>query len=294
MTDELVMESERETMDRELLDVRQLPPLSLTASRLLEAVADEDIELEALAAIISDDPGLTARIVGLANSAYFGQRQPIFTVEEAIIRVLGLSMVKSLALSISVAGVFQPQRCEGFDVQGYWCRALGTAQLARLLILRMPPSERPEVDGVYLCGLLHNLGLLLLAHQVPDRYASVLRDKLATPEVHLVEIERTQLGLDHLQAGSWLLRRWHLPDSVVDVAAHAADEVYQGDFAIYVTLVREASRWMNGLLDGHPAALSETGTLTTLPGLTTETLAAVESRFVQQYEELASLARMLN
>ncbi len=73
----------------EVLELKHLPPLSITATRLLEAVGDPDVDVERLAEIINQDPGLMGRIVGLANAAYFGQRNPITTVQEAIFVFLG-------------------------------------------------------------------------------------------------------------------------------------------------------------------------------------------------------------
>ena len=93
-------------------------------------VADDRFSLEDLALVINQDPGLSARILGLANSAYFGQTNPILTVEDAIIRVLGLNMVKSLAVSIAVSGVFDSSACRSFDLHEYWSHSLSIAMLA--------------------------------------------------------------------------------------------------------------------------------------------------------------------
>ncbi|MCU7810600.1 MAG: HDOD domain-containing protein, partial [Candidatus Thiodiazotropha sp. (ex Notomyrtea botanica)] len=84
------------TATHKVLKLKHLPPLSSTATRLLELLADEDLSLELLSNVISQDPGISARILGVANSAYFGQTSPIHSVEEAVIRVLGLNMVRSL------------------------------------------------------------------------------------------------------------------------------------------------------------------------------------------------------
>ena len=86
------------------MDLEHLPPLTPVATRLLAVTSDPDLAINELAAIIEQDPPLTARILGLANSAFFGQVNPIFKVEHAIIRVLGLNMVRSLALSIALTG----------------------------------------------------------------------------------------------------------------------------------------------------------------------------------------------
>jgi hypothetical protein len=114
------------TAGQKILQARDLPPLSFTATRLLELSADPDVEVDDLAAVIEQDPALTARILGVANSAYFGQVNPVLSVETAIIRVLGFNMVKSLALSIAMAGIFDTSKCPSFDLETYcakpWAR----------------------------------------------------------------------------------------------------------------------------------------------------------------------------
>jgi HD-like signal output (HDOD) protein len=161
----------------EILEIKHLPPLSITATRLLEAIGDPDVEVEDLAEIINHDPGLMGRIVGLANAAYFGQRNPITTVQEAIIRVLGINMVKSLALSISVSGAFQATSCPGFDTKEYWFEAIGCATMSRMMALRVPIDKRPDPDRIYLSGLLHNIGYLVLAHIFPSKLSQVFAIK---------------------------------------------------------------------------------------------------------------------
>ena len=117
----------------DVLCLEQIPPLSATAARLLEIATDPDLEVAQLAEVIEQDPPLTARILGLANSAFFGQANPVLTVEEAIIRVLGLNMVRSLALSLALAGSFNTAACPAFRLDRYWLQALASAALGREL-----------------------------------------------------------------------------------------------------------------------------------------------------------------
>ena len=162
------MDADKARVERAVLETRHLPPLSTTANRLLQAVSDDDIDLRELSGIIEQDPGLAARIVGLANSAYFSQSSPVYSVEEAIIRVLGLNMVKSLALGITVAGAFEVERCSAFDIAGYCFEALMAGQLLGPMVMALPVAARPVPNPLYPPRFFHKLGVLLLGHLAPE------------------------------------------------------------------------------------------------------------------------------
>jgi HD-like signal output (HDOD) protein len=250
------MDADKAGIKIAVLELKHLPPLSMTASKLMEAVTDDDIDLKELAGIIDQDPGLAARIIGLANSAYFSQPTPVYSVEEAIIRVLGLNMVKSLALGITVAGVFEVDRCPRFDLSGYWFEALAAGQLARSLVMALPAKSRPDMSVLYLGGLFHNLGMLLLVHVVGEAYSAVLQETKKS-EADLLTIERDRLGVDHRAASTWLAERWHLPPVIVTLMSRLGEPDYQGDHLIEVRLLNAAVMWVADLRQGQVNPLVE-------------------------------------
>jgi len=282
------------TVKGELTQIKHLPPLSHTASRLLQVLSDDNLDIKELAGIIEQDSGVTARIMGLANSAYFGQVNPVNTVQNAITRVLGLNMVKSLALGIAMAGAFDSRACQAFDLDQYWAHALGTALMGRLLARQISSDDAVDPDSVYLCGLLHHIGTLLLAHSFPGRFSSALTRLAANPDEDIRSLEREELGIDHVEAGEWLARRWHLPEAVVDTVTYVGDEDYAGDYAVQVSLVTSAGNWMQALLRGEPYPLAEDPSLNDLSGLDETPLSTMEKEFIDQFEELRATARSLS
>jgi len=279
---------------QEILDIKHLPPLSVTASRLLETVANPDVEIADLSYIISQDPGLMARIIGLANAAYFGQAIAITTVHDAIVRVLGINMVKSLAISISVSGAFKSDGCTGFSTKQYWFNAIGCATMSRMMALRIPTGERPDPEKVYLSGLLHNLGCLVLAHMFPTKLSRVYKILQQDQEADLEALQREHLGVDWISAGEWLVNRWHLPDFVSDVMGSVADRSYAPQDKYDVTLIRAAIQWMRGypgVEDEH--RLSAGFGSTEIPGLGVDALDLIEDKFLGNCEELEALASRL-
>ncbi|MEJ2528944.1 MAG: HDOD domain-containing protein, partial [Gammaproteobacteria bacterium] len=229
-----------------------------------------------------------------ANAAYFGQKNSISTVREAIIRVLGINMVKSMALSIAVSGVFQTNSCSGFDAQEYWFNAIGCATLSRMMALRIPAGERPDPDMVYLGGLLHNLGCLVLAHVFPSKLSHVMALKADNPNANLEELQQEYLGVDWVSAGEWLVSRWHLPGFVGEAMRSVADDETPSD-RYDIAMIRCAVKWIasNPENESGRSSLKQCCELESIPGLSDDALDIIEVKFFDQCEELHALAACL-
>ena len=276
----------------QVLQTRHLPPLSVTASQLLEKVADSDVELKDLALIIGRDPGLSARIIGLSNAACFGQTRTVTNLNDAIVRV-GLTRVKSIALGIAVSGAFDTGKCPDFDLQEYWSAALGCAELAKMVSLRLPAAIRPDPGAVYLCGLLHNLGALIIACVFPDECSRVYRSYREDPSRDIALLEREYVGISRQQAMEWLGIRWHLPGFVVGAACHYIDMTYTGPGDTMILVVGVAARSVRGG-QGDCAGLPEDPIVTNRLHLTPIELDGIEDEFQARREELRALSKTLS
>lgn len=217
-------------------DLLLLPPLPAIACRLLDLVAREDCRIEELASLIEQDPGLTARIIGIANSAYFARRSEICSVADAIVRVLGLNLVRGIAIGIALSKPFDASACAGFQLDRYWYRAVQTANLAARLGA-VGNLKRSARDCLFLCGLLHNLGQLALVHIFPDRMARVFENWAQQPEQGLLALESRLLATTEIETGTILARRWQLPATVTDVVAFRREPWRAGGTAPVVQLV---------------------------------------------------------
>lgn len=273
--------------------LRYLPPLSATAARLLAMLGEEDTALHDLAMVINQDPGLSARILGLANSAYFGQINPVLTIEDAIIRVLGLNMVKSLAFSIAASGVFESTGCRGFDLQHYWRQSLSMAMLSRQISLALGREIESDPDRVYLAGLIYDIGMLVLAHEFPEAYARVLLTAEQQSDRDRPALEREIIGIDHRQAGAWLGQRWHLPDRVVHIIAQVPVEEAEHGSHCEAVMVSSVSAWIK---DPQP---TEKKLTLGLPGLEMQCdllpqrLQSIKMDFLTREEEIQTIAMVL-
>ncbi len=194
----------------ELLRNARLPspsPVVLTLYDVLEGGDAEEI-----ANTIASDPALAARLLRLANSAFYGP-PPVATVREAVVRV-GTLEVAALVLATEVMRIFYGIPEGRFSMQSFWAHSLQTACLSRVLARS---ASVPSPEPLWVCGLLHDIGRLLLARQVPLEYGEVLdRVEAGTP---LVDAEQAILGFTHAQVGAALLRAWRLPEVLAQCAA---------------------------------------------------------------------------
>ena len=199
-----------ERLRRSTESVLTLPTLPESVSRLLRMVDDPDTSARSLAQAISSDQVLTARVLKLANSSYYGFQQRVGTVSLALV-VLGFESVKDLALTTSVMKSFgKASSDERFDMRTFWEHALAVAVASRHLSRVLRVGSAGEA---FTAGILHDIGQVVLHEYHPDAFLESLR--LVREEGKLLhEAEIEVLGAGHPQVGGWLCRRWNLPDKI--------------------------------------------------------------------------------
>ncbi len=270
----------------DLIQVESIPPLPDTAARLLALAADPDVEIDALAGTIERDPPLTARILGIANSAFYAPPRSVTTVKAAIVGVLGLNLVRNLAIGMALSGGLSTRACPRFDLTGYWVMALGTAELASALARAATRDDAPPADGVYLAGLLHNLGELLLVYLWPQEMNEALRRLQEQPAGDLVVHERAILGMDRWTAGAFLARHWELPPLIADTIERLATPLAPGEDTPLLGLLRAARGWLAGLVGEQPLQLR-------VVGVDDARCDHSANAFLGRYEALKALARSI-
>ena len=150
-------------------DLPDLPSFPAIAQQIVAQVSDEHIDIPRLSKTIEQDPAVFSRIIGVANSAYFGCPDKIYTISHAIVRVLGLCMVKSLALGMVLNEPFKHDACPNFNMEKYWLESLLTALVAQRLSRYIKVDHANFRDRAYLGGMLNNLGELVLAHYIHQK-----------------------------------------------------------------------------------------------------------------------------
>ncbi len=272
-----------------VLLLKDIPPLPMTAQRILCLPPEAD--LRDLSGIIEQSPALSARLLGMANAAYFAWPGGVRTIHDAIYKVLGIKLVKSLVLGMTLSEVFDAKKCRGFRLERYWFTAIVTAQMSQSLFPCLPSFLRGDLDNIHMNGLLHNLGMAVLAHLYPLELSQAFSSPFDPAETSTTERIRNVLGILQTQAGGWLARKWHLPRDIVLVMEHHKDCGYRGDFWPAVLLVgyceRQSQRlYEEGMLYAEPEIES-------LLGLEHEVLDRVRRKVDCKLEDLFSMASLM-
>ncbi|MDH3352442.1 MAG: HDOD domain-containing protein, partial [Gammaproteobacteria bacterium] len=163
-----------ETATRFAQSIATLPPLPATAQQILTCFGDEFIDADKVTEVVEGDPGICAKLLGLANSAYFGLAEPVNSIGEAISRVLGVDTVRSLVLAMAIQQSFNNKGCPSFKTDRFWMQSLLSAECCKKIAAADEAADDAVRDLAYSAGLCHNLGLMALVHMEPARVNNVL------------------------------------------------------------------------------------------------------------------------
>ena len=193
--------------------VKELPALSATALRLAELARDDRSSAADFERVVRPDPALTANLLRVANSAYFGLRCRADSVRQAV-TVLGVKRVSEVAAAVALAPVI-PSHLPGYELEAsaFWLHSVAVAVLAERLSLQLG-LRCPELT--FTAGLLHDIGKLAIGAFVADDAPSILvRTRGGLP---FVAAEQAVLGVDHGQVGGLVAEAWSLPPAAAAAA----------------------------------------------------------------------------
>lgn len=230
----------------QLQKLYRLPPMPALALRIMRLTANPDASARELAELIEFDPSLTAQVMRYARSALFNYPGQVDSVQDAVTRVLGFDRVAHIALGIASVRAFNVPRKGMLGMDEFWRHSLYCAFLSQ----RMAPRCQADKGLAYLCGLLHNFGLLLIGHLFPSEFDQLNRLREANPEHSMQALERQVFGsgngqelltVGHGAIGGILHKLWQLPEAVVKSAGVHQSVDYHGDHETYVLMVQLAN-----------------------------------------------------
>ncbi len=220
--------SKDKTLSISMEKLNELPPLSNAARKILEIIYNPDIDISVFVDVVEQDPVLLGKLIGLANSSYYGHRK-ISSAERAIIDILGLRTAKNIALGVVLSGIFDTRHCPNFKVGDYWLNSLLSARLGREFAVYVTDIQR---DEVYLCAMLYEIGQMALAFLYPQ----VMNRILAEEQTLRMVRELKNFGRNHYSISAELLEKWNLPEIVVQVLSESAEIESSGDKTEYQTV----------------------------------------------------------
>jgi HD-like signal output (HDOD) protein len=189
----------------------QLPALPTIAMEIVDMVDNPRTSASQLGKVISTDQALTAKVLKIANSPFYGFPRKISTIDFAII-VLGYDALKEIVISISLVSSLQKKSDLYFDAKAFWDHAIASGVLAR----RLARDLGYRVSGeVFVGGLLHDMGVSVLHRYFKNEYKRIVEIARET-ELTFQEAVESVLGVTHADIGGWLAERWNLPDHLVE------------------------------------------------------------------------------
>jgi len=216
--------------------IDDLPTLPRTVFRITEMINNPRASARDLSSVITDDQVLTARLLRLVNSSFYGFPQRITTVTRAIV-LLGFDAIRHLLLTTSVFDVFANQH-QGTAAgrEDLWDHSLGCAVAAKVIGKHI---RHDKIEELFVCALLHDIGKIVSMVYAPDDYHAAVR-LAAEKDILLFEAETELMDFTHADTGRLLARRWNLPIMVAEVIAHHHAPGSAGDYTQETAVVHLA------------------------------------------------------
>lgn len=224
-----------------------LPSLPTSYEQITRELNSEDPSLQRVSEIISRDIAMSAKVLQLVNSAFFGLARRVQTIEQAV-TLLGIDIIKSLVLSNAAFSQFRPAAGR-FSAEHLWRHSLTVGTVAAA-VAKERRADRAVIGEALQAGILHDLGQLIIATHLPDICDATLAN-VAIRGTAVSEIEDETLGGTHAHIGAYLLGLWGLPDNMVEAVAfhHEPARATTTSFTP-LTAVHAANALVHAAVDG--------------------------------------------
>lgn len=221
-----------QTLVKESIELISLPDVYV---RLRSVISTPDYSMTDVAQIIVHDPAVTARLLKLVNSPFYGLVSKVDTMSHAV-NLLGVQQVHNLVLATVVVDSFSGFVNDSFNIYEYWFKSVYCAVTARLLAYH---CDNLDTERPFITGLLHNIGHLLSYQKIPDE--STRAEILAkNNNIDLYKAEREIMGFDYAQLGAELMREWQLPKSLQEITEFHVEPEKSDEYKIETSILNIA------------------------------------------------------
>ncbi len=280
---------DKDNLSRIMRQVKSFPGMPTTAAKLLPLLRDPDSSIARIEDLIKYDPGLTANLLKLTNSAYFGLPSRISSVRQAIL-LLGRKRLLQLVTTMCMSGLMK-KSVPGYDLPqgGLWRHSVAVAVAADRLVQSLKITR---ADEVFTAALLHDIGKMILGDYVQEDLKSI--QEMAVKGISFEVAEYMVLGTNHADIGARILKSWSMPEELVHAVAwhHDPDQCQENcrlsDLVHVANIAVRGIDWDKRTDDSYPEA--STKVLDRL-GLDPSGIAALAEQTVQ---EMAKLTDILN
>lgn len=205
---EIIMDLEK--IEKILNKIDAVPTLPVIAMQLSSALQSKKTSSKDVSEIIKNDQSLTAKILKLVNSSYYGFKQEITTIQRAI-TLLGFDMIASLSLSLKILDVVDISgESEYFKPEEFWKHCFGVAVASQLIAEKM---KYKESETTFVAGLLHDIGKAIEISFMKEEFKEIT--KLLKQGIPFIEAEKKVIGVDHTYIGGVVANSWNLPNDLI-------------------------------------------------------------------------------
>lgn len=282
-------ESQR-ALDKIISTIGDLPTTPAIIATLTNLTSDINTDIEEITRAIMADQSLTAKVLKLSNSSFYGRAKEVRTLHEAVI-ILGFMTLHSLIIATSTQALYQKSVNDGVSAK-LWEHAFAAALASRLVAQAV---RFPYIEEAFIGGLLHDIGKLLLMQKTPKEYQRIVSDVEKT-RGSFVDHEEAVLGFNHTHVGSLLLQKWSFPQELIDaVEQHHCPTGSDGDgrmlpFIINVGnyMAKKLEVGFNDFTVGDLTGLTSVSTL----NLDGERLEEIQSQLKEHYDNERDFFRL--
>lgn len=223
-----------------------LPAMPLTAAEILRLTKSPDVEIKKIEKVINSDPALAAKVLRIANSAFYGLKIPVSTLSHALM-VLGLYQLRSVVVAAAYRGLYSkvPPAVEGL-LADIWRHSFVTGFVAREV---GKAASLPQHEECFVAGLLHDLGQVVLARRFPEDFSKLCREA-EEAGIDKRSIEKSRWGVDHTMVGATVLDRWKIAPGLASyVRFHHEPLLAPQEDRKFCSVLFIADRFERGVLD---------------------------------------------
>ncbi len=210
--------------------IQNLPTPPIVFTQITKVINNPNTSAYEIGAIISEDPALTAKVLKLTNSSFYGIPRTITNVKQAIV-ILGMDAIKSLVISASVFDSFSKDKAlDNQNLEDFWRHSLSVAFMAKIISRLRKLSSLQEAEIAFSGGLLHDLGKLIIISNLSEEHSKIKQLLENQPTMSEINAEENILQFTHADLGSYMAAKWNLPEEICNaIMNHHSEQSMQND-----------------------------------------------------------------
>ncbi len=201
---------------RVLARIDNLPTLPIVASELLKMLGNLNVSMTSISKIMNNDPSITAKVLKIANSAYYSLRKEVDTLRMALV-VLGINEITNIIVSLSLMKLFKSEKNDLFDHSSFWKHNIYTAHFSKAISKYF---KLPYHGEEFTAGLMHDIGKIVFDQYFHEEFINTLTAHKTSQNSNPLQLEKEIIGATHQELGLWLSEVWKIPQNIRQVVSY--------------------------------------------------------------------------